>query len=154
MKKVFLVLGILVTSLSFSQAIQKGETQVNGGFVLGSGFDFPVYVGIDYGIVEDITIGGQFNFASQDGVTWLGFWGNGNYHFNRLLEIPSEFDIYAGVTLAYNYITTDVGNDGDFDFGGQIGGRYFFADKFGVNAEVLFGSTDDTGFKVGVTYKL
>jgi hypothetical protein len=81
---------------------------------------------------------------------------NGNYHFNTLFNMPSEWNFYAGLTLGY-YIWSDLDDYPDARGSGigldaQIGGRYFFSDKFGVNLE--FGGGTGAGGSFGITVKL
>ena len=45
-------------------------------------------------------------------------------------------------------------NDSDFAFGMQIGGRWFWNDKWGVYLEAAFGNLDNAGGGAGVTMKL
>ncbi len=175
MKKLFLLVAIAISSVAFSQRIEKGGFQGNAGVGFSSGgWGVPLYIGADYGITDDITIGAQFSYASSTKKygtasskgTWLGFGVNGNYHFNNLLKLDNKFDVYAGVTLAYNNfsysysgISASVvtsynfeGNASGIGFAGQIGGRYFFTNRFAVNLEIGGGNIA-AGGKVGITYK-
>ncbi len=154
MKKLFLFGALAIASTAFGQRIQKGESQLNAGLGLGSSWGIPVYVGIDHGVHKDVTIGGQISFANVNednfSINWFSLSANANYHFNSLLEIPNNWDVYAGLSLVYNNYSNKYKNG--LDLGLQIGGRYFFNDKFGVNLE--FGGGDyATGGKVGITYK-
>ncbi len=172
MKKLILLGAVAFSSLAFAQRIQKGGSQVNGGFGLTSGWGLPIYAGYDYGLTNDITIGGQLSYATTSGETslykyketWFGLSGNANYHFNRVLNIPNNFDFYAGLSLAYNNFSVDLdsksadtyyhkGNSSGLGFAGQVGGRYFFNNKWGVNLE-FGGGNIAAGGKVGITYKL
>jgi outer membrane immunogenic protein len=166
MKKInFLVALCLVSIGSFAQGtLEKGGLQLNAG--LGtSGWGTPVYVGLDYGVGSDFTIGGELSYRSQSNNYYgskykssvIGIGANGNYHFNRILEMPSKWDLYAGLGLNYyiwsydndNYKGSDNSNLG---LGAQIGARYFFSDKFGLNLE-LGGGNATSGGKIGITYK-
>lgn len=166
--KTNLLLGILFLSsfITFAQApLEKGGLQLNAG-VGASGWGTPVYVGLDYGLAKDFTLGGELSYRSKSynyGLdkyksSVLGIGVNGNYHFNTVLNIPSKWDLYAGLGLNYyvwNY-ENDVyksNNDSDIGLGAQIGGRYFFTDKFGINLE-LCGGNATSGAKFGITYKL
>ena len=155
---------LFITSLSFGQgSLGKGRTQLNAGLGL-SGWGVPVYVGFDYGVHPDITLGGELSLASYR-ERWsgnyyrhsiIGIAGNGNYHFNRILNIPKEFDFYAGLNLGF-YIWSSPNNyPGDHTSGlglnAQIGGRYFFTNNFGLNLEIGGGSAFSGG-KIGITYK-
>ncbi|MBS9766914.1 MAG: hypothetical protein KGV44_05175 [Flavobacteriaceae bacterium] len=162
MKKLSLLVMILFSTVVFSQRIQKGGHQVNAGLGFSSGWGLPVYAGYDYAVTNDITVGGQLSFATSTfGVndvrgSWFGLGVNGNYHFNNVLQIPNNFDAYAGVTLAYNNFSYNNGYSGNasgMGFAGQIGGRYFFNNKLAINVE-FGGGNIASGGKVGITYKL
>lgn len=161
MKKVLAIVGLFFATLTASAqaTLGEGNAQLNAGVGL-SGWGIPVYVGVDYGVTQDITIGGEFSYRShtryETTYTGIAVSANGNYHFNRVLEIPSEIDFYAGLSLGYYYWTTnEVRNDNyltsRLGFAAQIGGRYFFSDDFGVNFEI--GGGNVFGAKLGITYK-
>ncbi|MCG9794166.1 outer membrane beta-barrel protein [Flavobacterium algicola] len=168
MKKVALLLAILAFSFANAQApLEEGGLQLNAG--LGSsGWGTPIYVGLDYGIAPNFTIGGELSYQSfteryvglevKNNV--IGIQANGNYHFNEVLNISSEWDFYAGANLNY-YSWSSKLNDAKYDYNGadnfglglQIGGRYFFSDRFGVNLQ-LGGGNVTSGGKIGITYIL
>lgn len=146
-------------------ALEKGGLQLNAG-VGTSGWGTPVYVGLDYGIHEDITMGGELSYRSDDKdyggnkykSSAIGIGVNGNYHFNRVLNIPSKWDFYAGLGLnyyiwSYDNVLYKTNDNSDIGLGAQVGGRYFFTDNFGINLE-LGGGNAVNGAKVGITYKL
>ena len=157
MKKIALLILMLISlNTAFAQAtIDKGYKDLNIG-VGFSGIGIPAYFGMDFGVYKDITVG--FNAAVRfDDVfnNSLGISGNGNYHFNTLLEIPSQWDLYAGLSLGYIlWFGDDTFNSGD-DFGLdlQVGGRYFWNDSWAINVE-FGGGTAFSGGKIGVTKKL
>ena len=167
MKKIIFLVAVAFMSIgAFAQApLENGALQLNAG--LGtSGWGTPVYVGLDYGIGSDITVGGELSYRSHNEsysgskykYSVMGIGANGNYHFNRVLEIPSEWELYAGLGLNYyiwNYKDASYtgSNASDLGFGAQVGARYFFNDKFGVNLE-LGGGNATSGAKIGITYKL
>ncbi len=168
MKKLsFFLLAALIFSTAkvFSQSpLPIGKAQFNAGIGL-SEWGVPIYFGLDYSVHEDITVGGEFSYRSYR-EHWnngyyrhnvIGISGNGNYHFNTLLDIPQEWDFYAGLNLGfyiwnspndyYGSRSTGVG------LGLQIGGRYYFSDKFGINLE-FGGGNAFSGGKFGVSIKL
>ncbi|HRJ30362.1 MAG TPA: hypothetical protein PLV21_03130 [Cyclobacteriaceae bacterium] len=166
MKKISLlfVFSLVACAVSIAQAPPgKGGKQFNAGLGF-SGWGVPVYAGVDFGVHQDITIGPRVSYRNYKyralGADWnqslfvIGF--NGNYHFNRLLDMPSEWNLYAGLTIGY-LIWSDNEYTGARASGlgldGQIGGRYFFSNKFGVNLE--FGGGSGTGGgSFGITVKL
>ena len=152
MKKIALVLALFAFGFANAQApLEEGGFQLNAGFGT-SGWGTPVYVGFDYGIATNFTLGGEVSYQSYklDNVNYstLGLQANGNYHFNEVLNIPSEWDFYAGANLSLY----DNAPDG-FGLGLQVGGRYFFNDNFGINLQ-LGGGNVVSGAKIGITYKL
>lgn len=174
MKKILIVIALCTaTSWACAQnALKVGEKQLNAGLGLfGKGTS--IYAGLDYGVYEDITAGGEISIQSRSDrfgfgkIKYKGFGigANANYHFNRLLEIEEKWDVYAGLTLNYYKWNTEVtdfsGNpynyngaydyDSGFGLDVQVGGRYFFNERFGVNVEL--GGLSFSGGKLGVTYK-
>lgn len=170
MKKIALVLALFAFGFANAQApLEEGGLQLNAGFGT-SGWGTPVYAGLDYGIATNFTIGGELSYQSYNQnigfggsdlkSSILGLQANGNYHFNEVLNIPSQWDFYAGANLNYYSWSSKVNGekynyDGadNFGLGLQVGGRYFFNDKFGVNLQ-LGGGNVVSGAKIGITYKL
>jgi outer membrane immunogenic protein len=159
-----LILFIAVTTMYAQCPIGKGQAQFNAGVGLSS-WGLPVYLGLDYGVHKDITIGGEFSFRSyHDNWTGhryshsiMGISGNANYHFNYLLDIPTNWDFYIGPNIGF-YIWNSPEDYGGshtsgLEIGGQIGGRYYFTDRFGINLEFGVGNAFSSG-KFGISYKL
>ena len=166
MKKQLLILSFLLfSSLIYAQSpIAKGESQINAGLGLSS-WGVPVYIGFDHGIHPDITVGGELSYRSYSdkyaNVNYdhsvIGISGNGNYHFNRVLEIPKNWDFYAGLNLGF-YIWNSPSDyhgshSSELGLGAQVGGRYYFSDKIGLNLE-FGGGNAFSGGKIGLTFKL
>lgn len=169
MKKTsFTFLLSLLAILAWSQGtLDKGSKQLNAGLGF-SGWGTPVYIGADFGIHEAITVGPRLSYRKYSSNYLVGRYSqsltvisfNANYHFNSLLQLPSPWDLYAGLTLGY-YIWSDVkwdnsaynygGNSSGLGLDAQIGARYFFTDKLGVNLE--FGGGTASGGSFGVTFK-
>lgn len=157
MRKVLFIAAMFLTGFvaSAQQSLGEGNLQLNGGFpFVATSFNtsvLPLYVGADYGVHQDVTVGGQFNLLAGTVTAW-SIGANANYHFNRVLELPNQWDLYAGASLMY----TKVLSFGGIGFGPQIGARYFFNDKWGVNLQ--FGgdyrALSAGGGQIGVTYKL
>jgi outer membrane immunogenic protein len=165
MRKLVLIVGLMisVTIANAQNPLQKGEKQLNAGLGF-SNWGLPVYVGVDFGVHPDISVGGEFcfhTFSDRIGNTSyrhsvFGFAVNGNYHFNRLLNIPSKWDFYAGLNIGFNFWSSPDAYPGTYGsglgLGLQIGGRYFFNDRFGLNLE-LGGGNAASGGKFGITYQ-
>ncbi len=155
-----------------AQGLEKNKVQINGGVGL-SGWGVPVYLGLDYGIARDFTIGAEASYSSkkisegylESKYSIFTFGVNGNYYFDRLLKLPNEFNLYAGATLGYaNVSETTTGPSAllpyhtsfavsGIDLGLQIGGRYFFTKNLGLNLQ-LGGGIHTFGGRLGLTYKL
>ena len=146
-------------------AYSKEDFQLNAGIGV-SGWGVPVYVGADYFVDNDISIGAEVSYQTFNETIFvqkykssiLGIGVNGNYHFRRVLKLPNEWDLYAGIGIGYyiwsfdnvNYAGSNTSGTG---FGGQIGARYFINNKFAINAE-LGGASTTSGARIGITYKL
>lgn len=164
-RNLFILLAFLsYVSVSFAQAPPgKGGKQLNVGLGF-SDWGVPVYIGADFGVHDDVTIGPKVSYRKRNyrflgddysqTLIVLGF--NGNYHFNKLLNLEDKWNLYAGLTLGY-YLWSDseVGGARSSGIGLdlQIGGRYFFNDKLGLNLEFGGGSGVGAG-SIGLTIKL
>ena len=166
MKKLLLIIALaLTTGLAYGQnPFPKGRTQLNIGIGL-SDWGVPIYFGIDRGVGSDFSLGGELSFRthrhrSTGSHSITGIAGNANYHFNRILEINDDWDFYAGVNLGFyiwpsndEYDEFHGNQSSDLGLGAQIGARYYFTEKVGINLE--FGSGNAfSGGKVGVTIKI
>ncbi len=165
MKKV-LILAFLtvITTVTFAQGnLEPGRNQLNIGLGL-SGWGIPVYVGFDHGFKQNITLGGELSFRSYNekyvGTRYrssiVGLSANGNYHFNDILDIDPEWDLYAGLNLGFYFWNSPAGYPGDggsnLGLGAQVGGRYFFNSSTAVNLE-FGGGNAFSGGKIGITKK-
>jgi outer membrane immunogenic protein len=166
MKKLLLSAVLLCAfGLSYSQSpLPVGQAQVNFGLGI-SGWGVPVYVGLDYSILRDVTIGGELSYRSYRD-DWgyyyynqriIGISGNGNYHFNTLLHIPRKYDFYAGANLGV-YIWNSPSdyhgpNNTGIGVGAQVGGRYYFSKRGALNLELGGGNVFSDG-KIGLSFKL
>jgi hypothetical protein len=156
---------LLLSSTLFAQGpIAKGQAQLNAGLGLSS-WGLPIYVGLDFGVHPDITVGPEISWRAYNdrfdnkkyNHSVIGLSANGNYHFNSLLDIPTNWDFYAGLNLGfYIWNSSDDypgSNTSGLGLGAQVGGRYYFNDKIGVNLE-FGGGNAFSGGKVGVSVRL
>jgi outer membrane immunogenic protein len=164
-KQIIIFLLLMTTSVIFAQGpISKGQSQINVGVGLSS-WGVPVYFGLDYAVHPDITLGGELSFRSYND-NWnhdkyhhsiIGILGNANYHFNTILDIPSPWDFYAGLNLGFYSWSSPNDYEGShtsgLGLGAQIGGRYYFSNKVGINLEFGGGNTFSSG-KFGLTIKI
>ncbi len=164
MKKLVVIFSLMVlaATVTAQSPLAKGRKQINAGVGI-SGWGIPIYVGMDFGVGKNFTLGfeGSFRFHNERlggnryHSTIIGISGNGNYHFNTLLNISSEWDFYAGLNLGFFVWTTPSNYPGNgssgLGAGLQVGGRYFFQPNFGLNVE-FGGSNAFSGGKFGITY--
>jgi outer membrane immunogenic protein len=159
MKKViFSLLLVISSTVATAQApINVGQFQFNGGLGF-SNHGIPIAVGLDYGLFEDITVGGEISYRNRrDLGATTGFSANANYHFNTLLSIPSPWNFYAGLNVGFYVWSHDENfknnNNSGLGLGLQIGGRYYFTDKLGVLLE-FGGGNVLSGGKIGISIRL
>jgi hypothetical protein len=166
MKKLILSLTLaLISAVTFSQSpLSVGSSQLNLGLGL-SNAGIPVYIGFDYGVARDITLGAELSYRGYNEY-WqsnhynhniIGISGNANYHFNSLFGISPRWDLYLGPNLGFYIWSSPDGYTGNsasrLGLGAQLGTRYFFTNKFGINLE-FGGGNAFSGGKVGLTFKL
>ncbi|OHX68606.1 hypothetical protein NH26_16865 [Flammeovirga pacifica] len=153
-----------MSTISFSQN-QPEKNEASKGYnsshawLINAGFGFsnhgvPIYIGGEYnGFHPDISVGGVFSYHNR----WDNKHNNsawtlsalGNYHFNRLLNLTSEWDLYAGANVGfYGYSHNATG----FGGGIQIGGRWFITDVIGLNLQ--FGGGTVSGGQFGISIRL
>lgn len=162
------VLALVGATTMNAQRIQKGEKQLNAGVILVGNMGVPVYAGFDYGVHQDVTVGGEVSYAGYTYVnakaSSFGIAFNSNYHFNTLLNVPNKWDLYAGLNLGYSSFSYSV-PDGDtfnstgalssgVNIGAQIGARYYFTNNLGANLQFAGGSLYNAGARIGISYKL
>lgn len=166
MKKITIILSILLFSFTTKaqNPLEVGQMQFNAGLGF-SDVGVPVYFGLDYGVHEDISVGGELSFrryrqkflGNRYSHNVIGISGNANYHFNRILEIPSNFDFYAGLSVGFFVWNSPENFRGDqsseLGLGLQVGGRYYFNEKVGINLE-FGGGNAVSGGKIGISIKL
>lgn len=164
-KYIFTFVLLIVASSIFAQSqIAKGQAQINAGVGLST-WGVPLYVGFDYGVHPDITLGAELSFRSYND-KWhdykyhhsiTGILGNANYHFNTVFNIPSRWDFYAGLNLGfYNWSSPndyEGSHSSGIGLGAQIGGRYYFSNSVGINLEFGGGNAFNGG-KFGITIKI
>jgi len=129
MKKLylFIVLFVLSTSLNSQSFDGKGDKKLNVGYDI-YGYGEGIKATFDYGIHDMFSLGfgGSYYFDS-DSEYYL--FGRTAFHFGKIMDYDSCFDLYPGVEIGYL-------ERGDVGFTAFIGARYFFSENFGVYAEL------------------
>jgi hypothetical protein len=166
MKKLIMLTAFFLVALpSFSQyQLEKGKMQINTGIGLSS-WGVPVYVGLDYGLAKDISLGGEITFRSyREKISKIeyqsriiGILANGNYHFKNIWHLPDSWDLYAGLNIGFYIWNTESNYPGTnttpANAGAQFGGRYYVSETFSLNFEAGTGNAFSGG-KVGVSFML
>jgi hypothetical protein len=98
---------------------------------------------MDFAFHNDWTAGPVIKVVMDEDV-YLGALGRVDYHWNRLLEIPRNWDFYLGANVGFL-----SGEDNGLDLGLQLGGRYYWSEKWGVNLE--FGGGTGYGTSIGLS---
>ncbi len=166
MKKLFGTLGVAAAMLVLfagnanAQYGGQGQMDLNVGIGLGStvgvGGGLPIAASFDYGINDNISVGGYAGFVSQTedlGVitakyTNLILGARGAYH----LPLVDNIDTYGGLMLGYNIVSSEVTSSNPlfpttgfaasasaFTYSVFVGGRYHFTDNIGAFAELGYG---------------
>lgn len=141
MKKSFKKLLLLIAVFAITASVYGQAEKVLNLGGLGTG----LYAGVEFPVGSAITVGPaaytDWNFDK------FVIAAKGNYYFDDLFGLPAEWDVYLGANVGYRI---DKDNDG-FNWGAQIGGRWFWSDKWGLNAE--FGGGSGVNGGIGVTMK-
>lgn len=127
--------------LSTNNASAQAEKYLNIG---GAGTG--LYASIEFPISSVITIAPQVSTDYNFGAFVIA--GKANYYFDNIFGVGDTWDVYGGANVGYRI---ENNNDG-FNWGIQIGGRWFWSDKWAINGEIGGGSGVLGG--VGVTMKM
>lgn len=148
MRKLIISLSfVLFAGFAFSQSpLYVGTSQLNVGVGL-SNSGIPLYIGFDKSFARDFTFGAELSYRGYN-EKWndrywdhdiFGISGNINYHFNSLLGISPRWDVYAGLNAGVYIWTSPIDYYGNrttgLGLGGQVGVRYYFTNKVGLNLE-------------------
>lgn len=135
--------------LCFTSVFGQARHELNFGLV-GINYEIPVH--------KDITIAPGVG-TSLD-LDWLNVGVKANYYFDNLFGISDDaWDVYAGPNAGYTFDMRDDndnnGNDeSDINFGLQVGGRWFWNDKWGLYVELAGGNVSGFSPGIGLTMKL
>lgn len=159
MKKLALTICALsIVAFSFGQrtsteSLDQGRLQFNVGVGLST-WGIPVYIGADYWINPDITIGleASFRYRILHNYGAVGGSVNANYHFTKLLDLPDNLDVYGGISAGpYIYVGSGYIDPFNIGIGLQIGGRYKINDSMWLQGELGGGTL--SGAKIGITFR-
>lgn len=141
MKKITILLAfVAIASMSYGQA----QKYLNLG-IIGVSYEIPV--------AKAITVA-PAAFTNFD-LNHLTLGVKANYYFDELFGLTDPWDVYGGANLGFGIaLNNDNGNSSDLDLGLQVGGRWFWSDKWGVYAEFGGGKLGGAAYGVGVTMKM
>lgn len=171
-----LFLGLELTATA-QPSYQKGDIDLNLGFGITQSLGFnPIYFSGNFMLLEYLSIGAEAGFrmdrhkyyAYHD--TWndykykrngFAFITHGDYHFNELLNIPTKYDVYAGIDIGmaffgdYEYNGVKWNSNNTYFLGGpHIGGKWFFSDNFALNSQTGYRTDDGLNIQFGLTFKV
>ncbi len=119
MKRYVLLLSlILLPYMIHAQCFTgKYDQKLQAGFNF-YGYGMGIKASYDFGLSNAFSVGGGAVFYSS-GEYHSGFFlfGRGDYHFQDIIDLPKELDVYAGLELG-------VIGKSYFGLGGHLGGRY------------------------------
>ncbi len=153
MKKFFLIIAVsalLFAGKAFSQNtveenVKASLVQISAGSGIYSG-GFPIYAFADFRVNPNWTIGPQVNFVFDNDFHFV-MSGRADYHFNKMLNLYNNWDIYAGATMGI-----DFSRDTEFSSGIHVGGRWYWNKVWGLNMEIGGGTYFSSA--IGVTMRL
>ncbi|OBQ54202.1 hypothetical protein JJL45_10080 [Tamlana sp. s12] len=130
--------------LSVSSVFGQARKELNFGLI-GVNYEIPVH--------KDVTIAPAV--ATNFDLDWMTLGVKANYYFDHIFGITDEdWDVYGGANAGYAIYMGDNDHDtSEFDIGLQVGGRWFWNEKWGVFAEIAGGTVNFIP-SVGVTMKL
>ncbi len=140
MKKTLLLIATIVITMNF--AYSQAAKQLNIGLI-GVGFEIPVGSAITVGPAA---------FTNFD-LDYLTLGVKANYYFDKLFGLPDAWDVYGGANIGFGIAMND-NQDNDLDLGLQVGGRWFWSEKWGVYVEVGGGKLGGAAYGIGLTMKL
>ena len=131
MKKIFTILLVAFTAISFSQAYsgkgdQKGQVGLSlqkGGTGINITYDTGIGENMSYGFSGTYLLNTDHNNYSLAFEDRFDIKGRFNANIGNVLKLPANVDIYPGLNI------------GTRNFGAHLGARYFFTDGFGIYTE-------------------
>jgi hypothetical protein len=139
-----LFLGVSATSFAQSAAGEDHGNALN--IFVGFGDNYTaITANYEFTITKDLTIAPVASIVFGDNSDF-GVGGRLDYYFDSLLNLPTEWDIYAGVDTGLYF------DSGDFDVNGHMGVEYLFNDKIGLIGEFGVGSLTSGSLGVGIHF--
>lgn len=170
MKKVLLSAVITMCSVISlnAQSFAKNDNVAGVNVGLGGSYGIPISLSYERGVHDinkdmSIGVGGLIGYGSSSEDFVGGEWSysniligaRGSYHYTGI----NKLDLFAGLTLGYDIVSAKWKGDGisvdgaeasGILWGLHAGARYYFNEKFGVNAELGYGLSY---LSIGLSYK-
>ena len=145
MKRILTILTFVgATFFVTTNANAQAQSQLNLGLI-GASYEIPV--------ASAITIA-PAAFTNFD-LNYLTLGVKGNYYFDDLFGLSEPWDVYGGANVGFGIAMNDKnGHASGIDLGLQIGGRWFWSDKWGVYAEIGGGKLGGAAYGIGITMKM
>jgi hypothetical protein len=154
-KHIIIFITLLFTSgLAFSQTQSQpvyyntGQKELNIGLGLNAD-GLPLYASFDFPVATNVTVSPVLGVTLSNPESYISLAGAVNYHFNQLLEIPSNWDLYAGGSIGFHMFMGNSNETSPLELNLQVGARYFWSKDWGINLE-LGGGSGYSGL-IGVT---
>jgi hypothetical protein len=134
-----------------------GELQFNTGLQVEDPNTI-VFFGLDIGVEKNVTVGTNIKFSSGLMESRYGVETRVDYHFNEILNLKRNWDIFAGFR-ADLWFATKISTF-DINYKLDIGGRWYWNDHWGIQAAVgtnpfrLNNISLYHSEKIGITYRL
>ena len=139
-----LLLGVSATSFAQSTASEGHGNALN--LFAGFGDNYTAIHGnYEFSITDDLTIAPTASIVFGDDSDFA-VGGRLDYYFDRLLKLPTEWDIYAGVDTGISF------DSGDFNVNGHMGVEYLISEKIGIIGEFGLGSLSSGSLGVGIHF--
>jgi opacity protein-like surface antigen len=131
------------------------------------------YLGFEYKFLDESSIGLNLSYTNltyntSSGYSLgdpkkFGFQFQFNHDWSKNIGLnTNKFDVYTGLGLGLSFFESKNfkindqsygGSDTNFNFGGQMGLRYFITKSIGINTELNFSTEKDYQLKTGLTYR-
>lgn len=167
MKNIILILPFFCLS-SILMGQRNTESYFNAGIGI-SNWGIPLYASFEKPVASDINLGGGVSFQTVNRNRWrhtaFGLEAIGLYYADRVLALPSDFDVYGGLGLGFYFWDHDWKDNRTFyeDYDGPassglnlrgfVGARYHMNSKLALNLE-LGGGSVISGGRFGLSWRL
>jgi hypothetical protein len=137
---------LLTNDQVYSQDFSPGDLVVNANLETGGG---TTLIGtIDYGVAQNISVGGGLGLTFFSGSSSARLLGRGLYHFGSVADV-ANLDLYGGGELGIGL------SSGGTSFALLPGARYWFNDSLAGNIELpIYLSGGGLEFRLGVSFRL